>query len=147
MDRGTGDPPRTPPTSAHGRGDVLVVEDEVVPRSVMETVLTHSGYGVTAVGNVEAALAAVAEHPYGAIVCDIRMPGKDGVDFYRALEGQHPHLAERVVFVTAVESAPGVSEFLQQTGRPVLRKPYAIRALVDAVAQLVRRPPSPGAMI
>ena len=130
-----------------GGRDVLVVEDEPVPRSVMELVLTHAGYTVTAVGNVEAALAAVAGHTFGAIVCDIRMPGRNGLDFYRALELGHPRLAQRVVFVTAVVAMPGISELLARTGRPVLEKPYAIRALVDTVARLVDQPPAPGAMI
>jgi CheY-like chemotaxis protein len=92
----------------------------------MERVLSAAGYSSKAVENGHAALEEVGKHAYGAIVCDIAMPGMDGLEFYRALEHRHPALAPRVLLI---------------------EKPYRIKKLVDAVARLVKRPPIPGAMI
>ncbi|MBI4501230.1 MAG: response regulator [Gemmatimonadetes bacterium] len=122
--------------------DVLIVEDEPVVRSVMATILTRAGYTITAVENGEAALAAVHARRYRAIVCDVKMPVVDGLQLYEQLESLHPALASRVIFVTAVARAPKVAEFLNDTGRPVFEKPYELKALVLAVADLVNRPPS-----
>jgi CheY-like chemotaxis protein len=124
--------------------DVLIVEDEPVVRSVMERVLVEAGYEVQAVANGLEALAAVQDRSYRAVVCDIKMPLVDGPKFYGQLASGYPALAKRVLFVTGVAGAPGITEFLRNTGCRVLWKPYEIRTFVYAVSELVGRLPSTG---
>ncbi len=127
--------------------DVLIVEDHAPIRSVMRRVLEEAGYSVEAVENGLVALAAVQESRYRAIICDLGMPLVDGMRFYEYLASGFPALAKRVLFVTAIADTPPVVKFLTRTGRPALQKPFEIRALVRAVAQLVDRPPTPGALL
>lgn len=134
---------------AHGlpEVDVLIVEDQAPVRSVMGNILRQAGYTFHAVENGLAALAAVQEFRYRAIICDLGLPLVDGVRFYEYLDSGYPDLAKRVLFVSAVAGPPGAREFLGRTGRPLLQKPFEIRALVRAVAQVVDRPPTPGALL
>ena len=122
--------------------DVLIVEDEPVVRSVMDQVLTRAGYSTTQADNGVAALEAVGQRDYRAIVCDIHMPRLNGIEFYQALRTRKPALADRCVFVTAVASSPPVSEFFAQADCVVIEKPYELKTLINAVSKLVGRPPS-----
>jgi two-component system NtrC family sensor kinase len=127
--------------------DVLIVEDQAPVRSVMCDILEKAGYSFQAVENGLAALAAVRQARYRAIICDVGMPLVDGVRFHEILESRDPDLAKRVLFVSAVAGGPEVRELLTRTGRPLLQKPFEIRALVRAIAQMVDRPPTPGALL
>jgi CheY-like chemotaxis protein len=75
------------------------------------------------------------------------MPVIDGLRFYQQLESDHPALARRVLFVTAVAEAPTVADSLRRTGLQVLRKPYELGPLIEAVATLVDRLPAPEALL
>lgn len=151
--RALGHPAVTPPggSTLDARGlpevDVLIVEDQAPVRSVMCAILKEAGYTFHAVENGLAALAAVQEARYRAIICDLGMPLVDGVRFYEYLASGYPALAKKVLFVSALSGAPAIREFLTRTGQPVLQKPFEIRALVRAVAQLVDRPPTPGVLL
>ena len=129
---------------APNEADVLIVEDEPVVRSVMERVLREAGYQVRAVANGLEALAALKEGSYRAVVSDIKMPLVDGPSFYWQLASGYPALARKVLFVTGVAGAPGITEFLRKSGCRVLWKPYEIRTFVYAVSELVGRLPSTG---
>lgn len=45
-------------------------------------------------------LQAIREGSYDVILCDVRMPGLDGLGLYRELEQHYPHLLSRMIFLT-----------------------------------------------
>ena len=124
--------------------DVLVVEDEAPVRSLMCDVLKRAGYTVCAVAEGDAALTVLRERHFLAMICDLGMPLVNGIQLFERLSDLDPDLTKRVLFVTGISDAPAVTDFIKRTGRPVLPKPFDIRALVRAVAHLVGRRPTPG---
>jgi signal transduction histidine kinase/CheY-like chemotaxis protein len=64
---------------------VLVVDDEVDGRSFVETALAGHGAEVKGVGSADDAMAALRGRVPDAIVCDIEMPGRDGLDLIREI--------------------------------------------------------------
>jgi CheY-like chemotaxis protein/two-component sensor histidine kinase len=64
---------------------VLVVDDEVDGRSFVETALAGHGAEVMGVGSADDAMASLIGRMPDAIVCDIEMPGRDGLDLIRAI--------------------------------------------------------------
>jgi signal transduction histidine kinase/CheY-like chemotaxis protein len=75
--------PTGPPSRPRGR--VLVVDDDEDVRVTVAGMLSVLGWGVTAVGGVEEALAQIdGGHP-DAVMTDFAMPGKDGLDLAREL--------------------------------------------------------------
>jgi signal transduction histidine kinase/ActR/RegA family two-component response regulator len=82
--------PGARPVSSAGAPDlhglyVLVVDDEVDGRSFVETALAGHGAEVRGVGSAEDAMAALVGRVPDAIVCDIEMPGRDGIDLIREI--------------------------------------------------------------
>lgn len=82
-------------TQAHDGLRILVAEDHLVNRSVMERQLRALGYTCTLVVDGEQALAALAKEHYDVLICDFHMPVLDGVavaKHIRAHEAPTQHL-------------------------------------------------------
>jgi DNA-binding response OmpR family regulator len=114
---------------------ILVVEDEPTVNEVCRLVLTRDGFEVDTAVNGETARRMLRERDYDLILMDVKMPGMDGREFYQILKAQHPELAGRVIFATGDVIGGETREFLDQSGRPVLSKPFTpdeLKAIVRA---------------
>ncbi len=132
--------PAAPPsaaTAAVGRGDetILVVEDEVLIRSLAREILAGQGYAVLEAGGADEALRRAAEHPgpIHLLLTDVVMPGRSGVELAKDLLARRPGL--RVVYMSgyadrAVQAdVPGVA-FVQKPFDPALLA-RRVRATLD----------------
>lgn len=64
---------------------ILVVEDEIDSRVMIQLLLEQQGAEVTAVDSVPAAFAAMEQHPPDLLISDIAMPGEDGYSLIRRI--------------------------------------------------------------
>jgi nitrogen-specific signal transduction histidine kinase/CheY-like chemotaxis protein len=120
------------------RGRVLVVDDEPFVLRTLERILSPL-HEVAVASNAAEAMARITEGVrFDAILCDVMMPGMNGMEFYRALEGSRPELAARVVFVTGGALVDEVRAFLEGAGTPVVEKPFAPARILEAVGRLVK---------
>jgi PAS domain S-box-containing protein len=123
-------------TGATGRS-VLVVDDEAEIREMLGEILTAAWHRVVTLGSAREALKRMAVERFDVIVTDIRMPDLDGCAFYEEIVARWPRQAARVVFVTGDTLASGLREFVSQSGRPVIEKPFLpaeVRRIVAEVA-------------
>jgi two-component system NtrC family sensor kinase len=119
-----------PPGTAEGlarRGQtILIVDDELILATGLARLLRRDGHTVDMAANGRLALAKLDGRAYDLILCDVRMPELDGPSLYRLLERQHPHLCQRLLFLTGDTLEPATQEFLEQSGAPCLTKPFSI---------------------
>ena len=116
-----------------GSGTVLLVEDNPEVASVSAGLLEQLGYTVRRVANAEAALRELELDGIDLVFSDIVMPGKmDGLGLARHLKATKPRLP--------ILLASGYSDAaLSVRGDfPILRKPYEIHELSQAIAKLPR---------
>ncbi|MBA3895897.1 MAG: response regulator, partial [Sphingomonadaceae bacterium] len=127
--------------SRHERRTVLVIEDD--PRVLSATVdaLEEIGHHAIPCATATDAPKIVSERPeIGLIVSDVLMPGVTGPELIAAIGRAHPGLP--VLFVTGF--AGDIGDGLAFGGHEVLRKPFTIAALGDAVDRaLDKTPPVP----
>jgi len=69
---------------------ILVVEDDPGYRELLELNLTEEGYRVTTAANQTEARDACDKNRYDLVVCDLRLPGKNGIDVVRDLKERTP---------------------------------------------------------
>jgi adenylate cyclase len=125
-------------------GRVLVVEDSIVNRKMIERLLREEGHVVTAVGDGFAALEALGgddEPPFDVVLLDLVMPGLDG---YATLERMKadPRLAHLpVIVISAVEELDSVVRCIELGALDYLPKPMdpaILRARLNAALSAKR---------
>jgi PAS domain S-box-containing protein len=132
-----------------GRHLILVVDDGETNRDLLGDVLRDSGYDVVAVATGEEALACARAHPPSLVISDIAMPGMNGFELVRRLRSEPELPQPKVVFCSGNYDAREVREIAQALDvEGILPKPFKKRALVDAIAEILRReekatPPAP----
>jgi two-component system, NarL family, sensor histidine kinase EvgS len=110
---------------------ILVVEDEVQLRRLVQRLLEGAGYRVRTAGEGRAALAALDQEPADLVLLDYKMPVLDGAGFLE--EARRRGLAVPVILVTASPEARHLAD--QFRGVSMLPKPFATGALLAAVAR------------
>ena len=116
---------------------VLVVEDEAALAAAMLEGLTDAGFAVDHAPDGEEALARVEARAYDLIVCDLKMPRVDGMEFYRAIATGNPALARRVIFCTGDVVGAEAERFLEESGCRWLAKPFRLADLLRAVREVL----------
>jgi len=109
---------------------VLVVDDEISVRDLLSRWLT-AGYDVKTAGNADEALARVHGDPPAVAVCDIRMPGRDGLWLAQKIRDTAPETA--VIMATGVQDAASAMSSLRQGAIDYLTKPFGRDRLRDSV--------------
>jgi CheY-like chemotaxis protein len=120
-------------SSSLGTGTVLLVEDNPDVAIASTDLLEQLGYSVRWASDAEAALREIASDGIDLVLSDIVMPGSmDGLALARALKRKHPGLP--------ILLASGYSDAAQNVKAefPILRKPYQIHELNEALARLQR---------
>ncbi len=64
---------------------ILIVDDEENFRHMLSVILIKEGYEVETAANGEEALQKVTASPFDQVLCDIRMPKMDGLEFLREM--------------------------------------------------------------
>jgi putative nucleotidyltransferase with HDIG domain len=109
---------------------VLVVDDESGVRDLMRRWLT-AGFDVRTAGNADEALTRVQGDPPAVAVCDIRMPGHDGLWLAQRIRDASPETA--VIMATGVQDVASAVTSLQQGAIDYLTKPFGRDRLRDSV--------------
>jgi two-component system OmpR family response regulator len=107
---------------------VLVCEDDEDIRALVVAVLASRRFGVVEAADVAGGLAAVAAGGVDTVVTDVALPDGSGVDVCRAASDA----GARVVVMTAA-AGPELPPDVATCAARVLRKPFALAQLLDAV--------------
>jgi DNA-binding NtrC family response regulator len=125
--------PSPRPGTPAARRTVLVIDDEPLIRATLAEYLTGEGFSVTACASGEEALAEVGQRPYDVALCDMQLPGIDGIEVLERLLKISPQTF--VLLITAYATVESAVEAFQRGAHDYLMKPI----LLDEVAGKVRR--------
>ena len=125
------------PTATSRQATILVVENEVSNRLLIERVLSTRGYRCLSAGNGREALAILDRQSVDLILTDLSMPVLDG---YRTTQliRQRPALAHvPIVAVTAYALNDENEAALRMGCTEYLIKPFKPRQLLEVVERLL----------
>lgn len=127
-----------PRKAGGGRGRILVMDDDARVREVVERMLQHLGYEVSAVSDGKDAIEdfrrRLAEgNPYAAVILDLTVPG--GMGGKEALRKIRKLSASIPVVVSSGYSTEGtMSRFAEEGFTGVLAKPYRLNELAEVLS-------------
>ena len=122
------------PARETGKGArVLVVEDEPTVARLIADVLEDEGMLVDVLLDGREALGRAATQIFDLVICDMKMPGLDGQNFYKSLERSGNPLRKRFLFVTGDILAAHTREFLERNHLPHVAKPFRVEELTEKV--------------
>jgi DNA-binding response OmpR family regulator len=119
------------------KGLVLIAEDERAIADLERLYLTQAGFGVHVERDGDAVLPAIRRLRPVAVVLDVGLPGRDGLDICRALRAAGDWTP--VVFVTARDDEIDRILGLELGADDYLTKPFSPRELVTRIRGLLRR--------
>ena len=116
---------------------ILIAEDERSIVQIVEQRLRRDGFEVTAAATGEAALAALREQPFAALLLDIGLPGIDGFEVLRRLRAEGFRLP--VIVLTAHGDEVDRVVGLELGADDYVVKPFSPRELVARLRAHLRR--------
>jgi len=121
------------PLAAREEARILILDDEINIQDVLAKALRRRGYAVDAANNGADGLLCLAKTDYQFILCDIRMPGFNGLDFYKNVESRDPALAKRIIFITGDTANKATQKFIEEHGIQYLVKPFELLDLLQLI--------------
>jgi two-component system OmpR family response regulator len=121
---------------------ILVVDDEEPIRQLVTTVLGYEGFDAVGVADGRAALAHLERHRPDLLVLDVMMPGIDGFELHRRLDGRGVRIP--LLYLTALDRTEDKVRGLTLGGDDYLTKPFSLDELVARVRSILRRTGSTG---
>ncbi|WNG44973.1 sigma-54-dependent Fis family transcriptional regulator [Archangium minus] len=116
---------------------ILVADDEPSVRHVLTLVLSGLGYEVRAVADGEEALRELSVRGYDVLLCDVRMPKRDGLSLLRQALVEHPGLT--VVVMSAYGSQAQALEAVGAGAYDYVRKPFKPEEIVFVLRKAEER--------
>lgn len=101
---------------------VLIVDDEESFRHMLSVILKKEGYEVEIAGDGEEALQRVATSFFNQVLCDIRMPRMDGLEFLRQVQTLDQDLT--VIMMSAYGTTDSAIEAMKLGAYDYISKPF-----------------------
>src|SRR5215210_5083179 len=83
---------------------VLIIDDEEKLRNLLARLIRLEGYAVIEVGNIKAAHKAIEKEEPDVILCDVKLPDGNGVDFIKEVKARHSPI--EIILLTAYGNIP-----------------------------------------
>lgn len=115
---------------------LLIVDDDRDTRDALRVILRREGYTVLAAASGEEALKYLQEHPVDVLLCDVKMPGMDGLAVLRHVRATEAGVV--VVMMSGHHDIAVAVEAMKQGAFDYLTKPLSkddvLRAVQKALA-------------
>jgi DNA-binding response OmpR family regulator len=122
---------------------ILLVEDDEPTRVLIAALCRRIGIEVDLAGDGAHALELIRLRPYSALLLDLMLPKMNGFELLREIRTCRPALLCRTIILTAVSDAT-LRDFDGGGTLALLRKPFDIADLVDALIACCGEIPVPG---
>jgi len=122
--------------SALPQAHILVVDDDVRLRKLLERYLAEQGYAVSAAEDTQGARRLLSLLTPDVMVLDVMMPGQSGLEFAHELADKNP---PPILMLTAMDTPDDRIAGLESGVEDYLTKPFEPRELLLRLGNILRR--------
>jgi two-component system, NtrC family, response regulator PilR len=101
---------------------ILVIDDELSMRELLEYILKREGYAVTCAGDGRIAIKKLEESPFDLLLCDIKLGDMTGLDVLRASKKKNKDTP--VIMISAYASTEIAVEAMNEGAYDYVPKPF-----------------------
>ena len=113
----------------------LLVDDDEMIRDALAVAFKNKGCCLKVYENAEKGLQALEEERFDIIICDFRLPGMDGLEFFKLVGNYQSHILKILI------SAFGDTELNSKSSRigvhAFIQKPFSVKQLINSLVHLV----------
>lgn len=118
---------------SRGKANILVVDDELSMREVLEYMLSREGYQVSCAGSGRDAIAVIQKENFDLVLCDIRLGDLTGLDVLKAAKAKNQNTV--VIMISAYASTENAVEAMNHGAFDYVPKPFDNAELKDTIAR------------
>ena len=114
---------------------VLLIDDDEWIRDSLSLFFEGEGCHLLALENAEEGMEALRGQAYDIIIADYRLPGMDGLEFLKRIQGTHPHAMK--ILITAYRDEEVISGAIRTGIQDFIEKPFTTRTIEDCLCRLI----------
>ncbi len=117
--------------------DVLIIDDDDLIRDTLKTALEGAGYRVVTASEGEEGVAIFRTAPTDVVVCDIFMPGMEGIETIRMLREWNPQVKIVAISGGGMRGELAFLDIARKFGADsALAKPFSVSEMLAIVREL-----------
>lgn len=116
---------------------ILLIDDDEWIRDSLSIFFENEGCHLMAVETAEEGLELLKKQSCEIIITDYRLPGMDGLEFLKQIQGTHPHAMK--ILVTAYGSNDVISEAMRIGIQDIINKPFTTENIKDSLSRLIKK--------
>lgn len=117
--------------------EIMIIDDEQEMLVSYEKILRKAGFQIQSYQRAESALQRLdAEHNFSLILCDLKMPGMDGMKFLANVKEKHPQLP--VIMVSGYGTMDSAIEAVKIGAFDFIEKPFSKKRLLLSIENALK---------
>ncbi|MBZ4191213.1 sigma-54-dependent transcriptional regulator [Niabella beijingensis] len=117
--------------------EILIIDDEASIRKTLSEILSFEGYRVTEAVDGEEGLKLFSEKAFNAVLCDIKMPKMDGIEFLEKASAAAPDIP--VIMISGHGNIETAVEAVKKGAYDFISKPPDLNRLLITIRNALER--------
>jgi len=115
----------------------MIIDDDKWIRNSLRLYFEGEGINLLALETAEEGLKELKKHPYDIFIVDYRLPGIDGLEFFKRVQSSHPEAYK--IIITAYKDQNMVSQASKIGISDFIEKPFSIKAIEKSLTWEFKR--------
>lgn len=114
--------------------NILLIDDDAWIRDSLKLFFEAEGCHILALETAEEGLEALHCQDYDIIITDYKLPGMDGVEFFKQIQNSHPDTIK--ILITAYKNEAVVNEAKEAGVQHLIAKPFTSETIEASLTRL-----------
>ena len=115
----------------------MLIDDNAVVRDTLQTIFAQRGCSLKAYETAEEGLQALEKERFDIIISDLKLPGIDGVEFFKRAICSHPDTVR--ILISGYGDQSTVSEAFEIGVHAFIKKPFSLKIFLEQLMPYVEK--------